>query len=766
MGPRIYPSYQDTNSNASGSLILSFVGNQYYNVEIYINSNITNKQYSDVNGLYTYKINQGDVVTILGPGAWSINLIRRDYTTDDTSGNNGIIDTLITGTTAIGSFTFTTSTIPSSYNFEYRTTIMDFGPTPTPTPTPCPTYSYISSGLTIYTDFSNPASYNGTGPTWYDLQGNFNGTISGQTEFGGSYINPCARWMFLQQNNEASSITFPVGSISAATTNFSFGGWVDGVSRNANYIFTRGFTNTKITLDFYGRPVYSIERDIPNGTRSKTGTTQVNYGSFNYLYLTYNGSEMKGYLNGILQVTLSVSAPIVSSIYGWGMGNVIYDTADASVSISDFTEYNRLLSDAEVLTNYNYKKDLFPTYTPLTSGVTIEWVYNWTGSTNNVYLNEFYQDIGALRIPFLETDTLLPAYGGSISGSTVTYQSIIAGNFNSNNIISVLNYCDITTPATLTTPRNWSWYKNDVLQYTTNGTGNVNILGCGAGTTETWSQTGATVVNIQDGDKLKYVVNNYFLPDPTPTPTPLPPTNTPTPTTSPTPSPTPTPLPFIEGYTILVNDSAPSYPGTGTTWTSIATGTTYNATMVNGPVWSGGTPGFFTFDGTNDYGDFGLSSTGATTGSCTWGAWFRTTTSALEKVIAMRGNDGSPDGWSLLISKTATGKMSVGVVNTTPFIASTFAESTTTLVSNTWYYVYGVWTSGTNIKIYVNGSLENTTSNTRTGLRTSGVGWSLMAGNGGTFTNGSISEFVTYNTILSDAEILNNFNLNKSKYGY
>jgi hypothetical protein len=223
---------------------------------------------------------------------------------------------------------------------------------------------------------------------------------------------------------------------------------------------------------------------------------------------------------------------------------------------------------------------------------------------------------------------------------------------------------------------------------------------------------------------------------------------------------------YTNGYTILINDSTPSYPGTGTTWTSIATGTTYNATMINGPVWTSGTPGYFTFDGVNDYGDFGLSSTGATTSSCTFGAWFKTTTSSTQKVIGMRGKDGSGSGWSLFMSKSTTDKMTVGVVTTSPTIGTELL-STTTLVSNTWYYVYGVFTQGTNLKIYVNGSLENTVSVTGSILRNSLTGWNLMQGNAAPlFSDGSISEFITYNRVLSDSEILNNFNYTKSKYGY
>jgi hypothetical protein len=257
-----------------------------------------------------------------------------------------------------------------------------------------------------------------------------------------------------------------------------------------------------------------------------------------------------------------------------------------------------------------------------------------------------------------------------------------------------------------------------------------------------------------------------YTPTSTPSPTSTP---TPTPTTTPTPTPTATPPPltgYTNGYTILVNDRSDSYPGTGTTWFSLATGTTYNCSLLNGPVWSGGTPGFWTFDGSNDEGEFAAGSFNATTNSCTFGSWFKTTTGATQTMIAMRGRGGSPtNGWSIMISKESNNKRAVQVAATSPGLNSVLVESTTTLVSNTWYNVYGVWDEGNNCKIYVNGVLENTVSFDRTSLRVSTIGWVLARGNFN-YTNCSVSEFITYNNILSDAEILSNFNANKSKYGY
>ena len=276
-------------------------------------------------------------------------------------------------------------------------------------------------------------------------------------------------------------------------------------------------------------------------------------------------------------------------------------------------------------------------------------------------------------------------------------------------------------------------------------------------------------------DLIDYIMTACgYAPNPIPTPTPTPtPTITPTPTVTPTPTPTvtptPTPVPltgYTNGFYILVNDRSDSYPSTGTTWFSLATGTTYNGTLNNGPVWSGGTPGFFTFDGTNDWVDFGAASSGSTTGSFTWGGWVKTTTSATQKVFMMRGNDASSSGWSLFLTKENDNKFQAGVVTTTPGIVQTSATSTTTMSNDTWYYLVGVWTAGSSINIYVNGVLETTTATTRTNLRTSGIGWNLMRGNGSDYTNGSLSEFIVYQSVVSGANILNNFNANKSKYGY
>jgi len=131
-----------------GSLLITFDevvegrGGAFFFVSV--NGEARNTHYTDTNRLYTTDLFVGDVCTVTMSGQTqyveSIGIIRRDYTTDDQSGDKGILDNNITNQTGGPglSVTFTATTVANAYNFEYRID-MSMGPTPTPTPTPMPT---------------------------------------------------------------------------------------------------------------------------------------------------------------------------------------------------------------------------------------------------------------------------------------------------------------------------------------------------------------------------------------------------------------------------------------------------------------------------------------------------------------------------------------------------------------------------------------------------------------------------------------------------
>jgi hypothetical protein len=131
-----------------GSLLISYSepnANTYTTyVTVLVNGADRQVTHNDIDNLYSTYIYSGDVVNVkitTTSNVNSLDVIRRDYTTDDQGGDNGIRDTFITGTTgnSVGGFyqiTFTAEPDILDYNFEYLVdAITSFPVTPTPTPT-------------------------------------------------------------------------------------------------------------------------------------------------------------------------------------------------------------------------------------------------------------------------------------------------------------------------------------------------------------------------------------------------------------------------------------------------------------------------------------------------------------------------------------------------------------------------------------------------------------------------------------------------------
>lgn len=118
MGPRIYPSQQDTNTTAKGSLLLSEDENIAV-IDVYVNNVLAAKEYSTVEGLYVVGLNIGDVVRLEASSNFNIIAKRYNYTTDYENGDNGVKVTELGTTVGISAYTFTVTTLVNSYNFEY-----------------------------------------------------------------------------------------------------------------------------------------------------------------------------------------------------------------------------------------------------------------------------------------------------------------------------------------------------------------------------------------------------------------------------------------------------------------------------------------------------------------------------------------------------------------------------------------------------------------------------------------------------------------------
>jgi hypothetical protein len=278
--------------------------------------------------------------------------------------------------------------------------------------------------------------------------------------------------------------------------------------------------------------------------------------------------------------------------------------------------------------------------------------------------------------------------------------------------------------------------------------------------------------------------NYAFASDPTEvcqTPTPTPsstatPTPSPTPTTSPTATPTPTPTPTpapdlpnitTRGLTIYTDGSGTSYPGSGSSWFNRVTGTTITgATMVNSPTWNTSENGYFSFDGVNQTGNYGAVSSGNTTSSVTFGGWVKMATGSTKEVMYMRGLGGS--AWNLQLYKETDDRFKFSILNVGNVVQNCSATGST-INNNQWYHVMAQFRPNNYLRIYINGVLNNSVSITTSVLRsTLGLnGWYLSyQTNSSDFDVSNIGDFEFYDTDLTNAEILFNFNAKKALYGY
>lgn len=206
------------------------------------------------------------------------------------------------------------------------------------------------------------------------------------------------------------------------------------------------------------------------------------------------------------------------------------------------------------------------------------------------------------------------------------------------------------------------------------------------------------------------------------------------------------------------------YPGSGSTLYDSG-GNTMNGTMSNLTYSSP----YMTYNGTNSQvsiADIAYLEPGS--GSFTVEAWvyYSTIAGSTRTVLAKTDNGGTSAAWSYGIRTLATGSTYLEVGNGTTSISS----PAYTVSTGTWYQLVGVWTnSGTKTTgLYVNGVSQGTNTHTFTSVKNSSNPLYFGTYNGGEFSqwlNGRLGIVRYYNTALTSAQILQNFNNHRSTYG-
>jgi len=207
-----------------------------------------------------------------------------------------------------------------------------------------------------------------------------------------------------------------------------------------------------------------------------------------------------------------------------------------------------------------------------------------------------------------------------------------------------------------------------------------------------------------------------------------------------------------------------SYSGSGTAWNDMSPSGN-NGTLVNGPTFNSSNGGSIVFDGINDY--VTIPSTG--------------------NVLSFGTNDFAVNFW-IYMSSTASQTIftnytsyNTGFVNyffigylsglSGIYILDSSGNVTwptqvgASITQNTWTHIIFTRT-GTTYYCYKNGVFVNSQSDTD--VNYSGTGRTILLGGGLAdfgYMNGRIANTTVYNKVLSQAEVLQNFNAYRGRFG-
>jgi hypothetical protein len=235
---------------------------------------------------------------------------------------------------------------------------------------------------------------------------------------------------------------------------------------------------------------------------------------------------------------------------------------------------------------------------------------------------------------------------------------------------------------------------------------------------------------------------------------------------------------ITRGLILHMDASTPeSYPGSGTVWSDMGP-SGYTGTLTNGPTYSTAGGGTIVFDGTNDYVNFGniLSFDGTTGFSIS--TWIKTTNTSNNQPWTIIGKAAMVypyTGYQLgFNTSTATspdiGKIGVALVDNSLTVMRKL--TTGTYNNGNWYNVamtYDGSKTRAGMLLYINGvipSLVNQDQSSFAGTLSNSINLEIGARDGSQQPfPGNVANTMIYNRTLSVAELLQNYNIQRNRFG-
>lgn len=465
-----------------------------------------------------------------------------------------------------------------------------------------------------------------------------------------------------------------------------------------------------------------------------TSSTTVNINQWYHVAMVYDGTSLKGYLNGVLQgaQTYVRVIPTNGQFYAIGAGGDqnMGTSAYGSFNLAQFKLYQLPFSDSDILQEYNLRKSEFDytIHSPSTNtnptywGVSSVWDWQTTFSQDHYtpWLNNTRLGWAALYNDTNQWITLNydePAY---IKGV------VIQPRANSYN--QFVTKVHIETSMTGAAP--WTRVVSDI-PISTSVTDDARVLfpvSVYAKSVKVIPVTWTNHITLRMGMLVK---KNTFTSDN-----------------------------LVLHYNPAMVES---YIGSGTTLIDLA-GNGLNGTMSN-LTYSNSA---FNYNGTSSQvsiSDNALLEPG--TGNWTIEAWFKPTqfTVSAKTVLGKFDNGGSSDIISYAL-RQGDGFIRADFSNVT----TAFSSSNYSLSLNNWVQMVYVWDRTNNIlHTYSNGVLKESKAITISGgIRNSSTNLFLGSYNGGEYAQyftGQIGTVRLYKKALNSTEVLTNYNANKELYG-
>ena len=211
-----------------------------------------------------------------------------------------------------------------------------------------------------------------------------------------------------------------------------------------------------------------------------------------------------------------------------------------------------------------------------------------------------------------------------------------------------------------------------------------------------------------------------------------------------------------------------SYPGSGTAWNDLS-GNGYSGTLINGPTFSPANGGSIALDGVDEYINVSNPQTlnpGAN--SFTIDCWLKQNDLGYNGIVEARG--ASLHGFLFILNYPGAGYASFFLNTTNDGNQNVYGSSTSGFTSTTtWINATVVVNRASEIiKFYNNGIQEGSDiSITSPGTVDPGSGYRYEIGSdlGGPELNGNIAALKHYNRAITAAEVSQNFNALRTRFG-